>query len=308
MIMEIHSCGVTDIGCRRPSNEDQYLLSGLGRTVVADNAAQQDSHTLTTNEVALLAVADGVGGHSGGAIASKIAVESIGYFAHQHELELRHSNELWRMANLVRNSVLYADEQIRQLSQTHPTRNNMATTLTVALVKYPDLIVCHAGDSSCYVGRNNQMTKLTNDHTVAEAYRMHAGANQRRQPNPAFKHMLWNCLGGQNRKLEVETHTLKLDVGGWVILATDGLTSLVSEQEMQQQRSSAKSAREFCHHVRKLAIERGGNDNVTVVACNWNKNGALVDAQHASERTINWINTTTIGNRETTVGMDTIQN
>ncbi|MFK7767276.1 MAG: PP2C family serine/threonine-protein phosphatase [Mariniblastus sp.] len=269
MNTQLHCYGVTDIGCRRKQNEDQYLLSGLNHPIVANaNHERSDSSSLVTNQTMLMAVADGLGGRKGGAIASELAVDSLGCFAQKNETNFRKTQSK-NLQNLIRNGFETAGQTIRRLSDDHPTRNRMATTLTAALVRYPDLVVGHVGDSRCYLFRNNRLLRLTCDHTVAELYRERGELSNDEFENSPMHHVLWNCIGGDEKMFKVETSTTKLEVNDWILLCTDGLIRHVSDSDISVQIASSQSPQQLCKSLRALAIERGGNDNITIVACNW---------------------------------------
>lgn len=270
MIAQINGFGVTDIGCRRPENEDQYLLSSLIEPVIAARDLDRDSDSLVSNRLALLAVADGVGGNQGGAIASELAVEALGCFAQENELIIRHSEEAWELANLVRKGILEAEKVIDSLASSHLSKFGMGTTLTAALIRYPELVIGHVGDSRCYLFREGKLTRLTKDHTMAELYRETGELTEQQAENSPMNNVLWNCLGtAKDLRTEVETHVVNLEPDDWILLATDGLTAHVSDEEIQSELAQAECPRALGNKLKGLAIERGGKDNITIIACNW---------------------------------------
>ena len=270
MIAQINGFGLTDIGCRRPENEDQYLLSSLVKPVIAARDLDCDSDSLVSNRLALLAVADGVGGNQGGAIASELAVEALGCFAQENELVIRHSGEDWELANLVRKGILKADEVIGSIASRHWSKFGMGTTLTAALIRYPELIIGHVGDSRCYLCRQGKLAQLTTDHTIAELYRETGELTREESVTSPMSNVLWNCLGASNdMSIEVETHVATLEPNDWLLLATDGLTAHVSDEEIQAEITKAQNPRGLCDQLKRMAIDRGGKDNITIIACNW---------------------------------------
>lgn len=270
IIAEINGFGVTDIGCCRSENEDQYLMSGFVEPKMAEHDLDRDSHTLVSNRLALLAVADGVGGHQAGSTASATAVEALGRYAQENELVFRHSEAIWELANLVRNGILEADVAINALASSDLSRYGMGTTLTAALVRYPNLVVGHVGDSRCYLYRAGKLTRLTTDHTMAELYRELGELTGEEAESSPMNNVLWNCLGtNKHLSTEIETHIVDLEPDDWILLATDGLTAHVSEQEIQSEIAKAKCPRVLGNNLKCLAIDRGGKDNVTIIACKW---------------------------------------
>ena len=287
MITQLNSFGITDIGCRRAENEDQYLLSELHQPIVADPSNRTDCGSLVAEDAALLAVADGLGGHNGGAIASEIAVDTLGCFAQENEQEILHSGASWKLANLLRKGILNAASKIESLATSNANKHSMSTTLTSVLIRYPDLAVGHVGDSRCYLFRDGNLQRLTKDHTVAQLYHDKDKSNGRQSSSDSkvtaspMSHMLWNSLGGRS-STDVESHILTLKPNDWIILATDGLYRHISDSEIEESISQADCPRQLCTDLKQLALERGGKDNITVVACNWVNQNAEDEKMAAS--------------------------
>lgn len=269
MSTQLFAHAATDIGCCRDENEDQFLLSSLSRPVVAGHSEDTANHSLVAERTVVMAVADGLGGHQGGAIASELAVHSVGSYVQENEVQIRHSHSNWQLANTVRKAILSAESAIENVASNHSTRSKMATTLTVALIHYPELIIGHVGDSRCYLSRQGKLTQLTSDHTIAQAIREHGKVDSDESINPRFKNMLWNCLGGRRPTVKIETHVVELEPHDWVLLASDGLFGQLSDDIIQNEIEKARVPRHLCNSLKALALEKGGFDNITVLACNW---------------------------------------
>ena len=267
MMTQLNSFGITDVGCQRSANEDQYLLSELNQAIVANTNHKSDSDSLVTDQTILMAVADGLGGREGGGIASELAVDSLGCFAQQHELDIRRESASELLEILCR-GIESAAQTINLLSAVHSTKHLMATTLTAALIRYPDLMVAHVGDSRCYLYRNGRLKRLTHDHTVAELYSSQGQLDSQTASQSPMRHVLWNCLGGLEATFQVEKLHHRLNPNDWVLLCTDGLGRHVSDSEIEQIIGNNPSPRTVCKQLKEIAINRGGNDNLTIVACN----------------------------------------
>jgi protein phosphatase len=217
-------------------------------------------------------VADGMGGHGGGDIASQSAVDAIAnYLVHVlpcaetmlASLPSDERSSLHGVRCKLSSALLAADEAIRLKSETVAT-SDMGTTLTMAFVLDASLYVAHVGDSRCYRYRGGQLEQLTNDHTMA---------NQLAQMGDPFveeaqqlNHILWNCLGGgEDVRPCPEVFKTDLLLGDGILLCTDGLTNELSEAEIGRELAAQKTSKEICESLIQAANLRGAEDNVTAV-------------------------------------------
>jgi protein phosphatase len=139
-----------------------------------------------------------------------------------------------------------------------------ATTLTIAIALWPRAIILHAGDSRCYRWRDGVLECLTTDQTMAQAL-IAAGALQpTADAVPRLRNVLVSALGASQLEVEVVTDELRL-TDRW-LLCTDGLTRHVSDAEIAERLGGSGSAEAICQDLLALALARGGEDNVTVVA------------------------------------------
>lgn len=220
----------------------------------------------------LLIVADGMGGHGGGDVASQSAVEAIASYlvdvlpratSMLDSLPDDARTSLHGMRAKLADAMLAGDEAIRAQAKAANTPR-MGTTLTMAFLAPPLLYVAHVGDSRCYILREGQLYQLTNDHTVANQISRMRGAKSDEAQN--LHHLLWNCLGGgadvHPKPEVVRTDLLPTDS---VLLCTDGLTNELGEPEILMELGSPGSAKDVCDRLVQAANARGGRDNITVV-------------------------------------------
>jgi serine/threonine protein phosphatase PrpC len=257
--------GVTDVGLVRERNEDQFLIARLYRQMVLEQSSlpvAEERRILAGDPGQLFVVADGVGGHGGGDLASAVAVDAVadavlkstpwvfepGLVPDEPERDAQVATEL--QAALAR-----AEAQVHAVGERHQAQR-MATTLTLGLLLWPRLYVAHAGDSRCYIVRGGRLRRVTRDHTLGER----VGAE-----NGAFKHVLVNAVGGSEEKLMVEIHRVMLEPGDGVLFCTDGLTNQVADEQISAHFAQGGGAAEIAARLVEHAKSTGGRDNITVV-------------------------------------------
>jgi protein phosphatase len=235
--VKLRSCGLTDRGLCRETNEDAYLLEP---------------------EFGLFAVADGMGGHAAGEIAAQLATEALReaiFRAGAH----RDPEELLRAA------VLEANRRICDSILEHRERRGMGTTLVAALVRGDRAVIAHVGDSRAYLYRHGRLRRLTTDHSwVLEQVRLGLLTEEAAARHP-MRNIVTRALG--TRTMEgPEIHSVELEPGDLLLLCSDGLNTMLSDPEIEEiLRSSCHDPAEACRVLVASANERGGEDNTTVV-------------------------------------------
>lgn len=239
----------SDAGLVREANEDSYCVE-------VDPA---------TAAHALLAVADGMGGHAAGEVASAMAVAELVAALRAAPLDWSDPDGV-----LVRlGQAIEAAHSAILRAQSDPTQASMGTTLTTALVSGNDLLVGHVGDSRGYLVNGGRAVQLTNDHSVVgELLRGGVMTEAEAMQHPQ-RNLLTHALGAQEGcKPDLSRTTWQ--PGDVLLLCSDGLTNLVSSQELP----AMVAETDFTTVARRLvdlANARGGNDNITVVAVRWER-------------------------------------
>lgn len=232
---------LTDTGRSRPVNQD---FIGLFHS--------PDGHDF------IAIVADGMGGHQAGEIASQLAVEEIQRsFFTQRE---KHSPEqALRRVFEVANTVIFWH------AQSAPDYHGMGTTLVALVLSESAAYFAHTGDSRLYLMRENQIRQLTEDHTlVAEMLRQRLIDHQQAKIHPD-RNIITHSIGTRE-KVFVDTSDaqLPLQIGDCFLLCSDGLYDLVDETEMLHQ-ATIYPAQQACQELVQLANDRGGHDNISVI-------------------------------------------
>jgi protein phosphatase len=264
----VNSFGLTDRGQRRDSNEDCFVIAELTRTLqVHHSNLPQSQATFSCHRGHVFLVADGVGGHTSGEIASGLSIKSIEAFL---------LNTLKRFSNLqaseeqgvlrdLQNALFQADARIFEETSKHPEWKGMGTTLTMAFAVNWRLFVAHAGDSRCYLFSGNKLQQLTEDHTItAEMVRKGIITVQDQQKHP-WRHVVTNILGGTERGVRAELHSLDLHAGDVLLLCSDGLTEMVPDDRIAAILGAENVPQSACECLVGEANERGGKDNITAI-------------------------------------------
>lgn len=233
----IQSYMASDIGCVRAHNEDRLL--------VVENAQ-------------VYAVADGMGGQAAGEVASCMLVEVL-----QSDLSAGGLTEV----DLSR-SVLHANEKILASAAAHPQYQGMGTTATVLHIESGQALWAHVGDSRLYLYRQGALQQVTEDHSYVESLVREGKLTEEEARSHPQKNMLLRAVGVE-KELEVDRGSFPLQEGDILLLATDGLMNMVSDQEIEKKLSCATE--EFSEsgspakELVRQALAAGGYDNVTVI-------------------------------------------
>jgi len=236
---------LTDVGCQRANNEDSVLYW------------EPDSVEEYGRKGRLAVVADGMGGYEGGQEASRLAVETA---RQVYDSAVDHDPQ-----KALTQGLQAAHENIQRYGEEHLEFQGMGTTCTAISIVDRQLYFAHVGDSRLYLIRNGSISRLTRDHSyVGRLVESGVVRSEDAESHPQ-RHILTAALGsGREVTPDVPEHPIPLEPDDTLILCTDGLWSLVGEQELLQA-VQTNSPAESCLAMVKMALERGGPDNVTVL-------------------------------------------
>jgi protein phosphatase len=264
----VDSFGLSDRGQVRGSNEDCFVIAELTRTLqVHHSNLPQSQATFSCHRGHVFLVADGVGGNQAGEVASGLSVQSIETFL---------LNTLKRFSNLqaseeqgvlrdLQNALLQADARIFEEATKHPEWKGMGTTLTLAFAANWRLFVAHAGDSRCYLYSGKKLQQLTQDHTMTAEMVRQGIITPQAQANHPWRHVVTNILGGNERGVRAELHSLDLHGRDVLLLCSDGLTEMVPEDRIAAILDANQVPQLACECLVGEANQRGGKDNVTAI-------------------------------------------
>jgi protein phosphatase len=242
--MQLAAAARSDLGRRRPANEDTYALAP---------------------ELGLYLVADGMGGHRAGQVASGLAARA----AVATLRTLRH-HEAPSVAEKLRTCVAAANAEILASSRAKPELAGMGTTVVALLAEGERVALAHVGDSRAYLVRRGTIRRLTDDHTLVGELVRRGELSERAAGGHPQRHVLIRALGVR-RSVEPDLLELTPEPGDVFVLCSDGLTGHVEDPEIADLVTSAPDLDVACVRLVDLANRRGGDDNITVVLlrCEW---------------------------------------
>ena len=247
--MKIIASFVTDKGPVREKNEDYFCVD---------------------DSLGLFAVADGIGGHMAGEIASRMAIEVIKDFIaneekYQGDKSEDYRDDYSRESNLTAEAVRIANRAIYETSQNNSSYRGMGTTLTAALIHGDRLSIAHVGDSRAYLIRTSCIEQITDDHSlVAEQVKMGLISEEEARDS-GIKNVITRSLGNFP-DVEVDMEEISIADGDTIILCSDGITSVVSDDDILSTASSSNQPETLCKMLVRKAADAGCTDNMTVVA------------------------------------------
>jgi protein phosphatase len=235
--MILRAAASTDVGLRRRENEDRYALSP---------------------QMGLYLVADGMGGHTAGQVASELAAETALQAVRTLE------GAAASLAERLRYAVAAANRAIYSKAQQHPEYAGMGTTLVAFLADEARAALAHVGDSRAYLIRARRIRQLTDDHSiVGELLRRREISEDAAREHP-HRHVLTRALGVR-RSVEPDLVELALEPGDVFVLCSDGLTNHVEDHEIAKWVCGGEDLQEVCEQLIDLTNARGGEDNSTVL-------------------------------------------
>jgi len=240
----IERASLSDVGCHRDDNEDWHSYW------------EPESDELLLRKGRLAIVADGMGGHEGGQEASRLAVEVI----EQTYAAAINGNP----QDILVAGFRAAHQRIQQYAAAHPALVGMGTTATAVVLFPAQLLFAHVGDSRLYLVRGNTISRLTHDHSYVGRLVENGVITVEEADRHPQRHILTAALGaGPETQPEVGPTPTPLGAGDVVVLCSDGLWSLLEDEEIRQAVSQHAPA-EACRALVEMAKQRGGPDNITV--------------------------------------------
>lgn len=265
----IDIAGATHKGHVRQINEDHFLIIRFGRSL--ENLMSNLPEGVLKRDYELIGhgmfVADGMGGMAAGDVASRMAVTKLIEMIVERPdwiLSVDKEQDLKTVLQRMTRRFLRVDQSIKEQARLDMTRRGMGTTLTVAGTLGSNLLIAHVGDSRAYLLRDDKITQLTKDHTVAQAL-IDAGVNPDDPVSSSLQHLLTAALGALDAEIDPEVSRWNLSPGDQLLLCSDGLTRMVDNNSILLAAREANSAARACHNLIELALAAGGLDNVTVV-------------------------------------------
>lgn len=267
---ELDLFGITHQGKVRTENQDHYLISTVHPQVVIHDTSLKSATELPlrgTRLASVFVVADGVGGAADGSEAARLATEALMRYVSStlrsyHAAGLSSDEEL--LAAL-KAAALEAHDAVKAESDLRTDHRKMATTLTVGVVIWPWAYVVQVGDSRCYIYSGGKLNQITRDQTVGQALVDQGVMPADRLEKSPLKHVLASAIGADEALPDV-TRVSMQERGALILLCSDGLTKHVSDDEIESAVKTMTSSKQLCTDLLNLALDRGGSDNITIIA------------------------------------------
>jgi serine/threonine protein phosphatase PrpC len=280
----------THAGLVRPDNEDHFLVARLSRSLqtVMTNVPTKDLPNRADAHGYVMAVADGLGGHAAGGMASRLAIRTgLELVASASNWALRlDSQEAGRLVDRLRSYFVEIDRAFQHELGTRPDLSGMATTLTVAYTAGLQAFLVHVGDSRVYRYRSGTLEQLTRDHTVAQSLAdsgLISAEELRRHPK---RHVLTNVISGRQGEVRPDIATYSLRYGDRLLVSTDGLHDLVDDAEIAAILAAHPLAQTACDALVTAALDRGGRDNVTVIVAAYSDDNVVEKDDRSGEQAV----------------------
>jgi serine/threonine protein phosphatase PrpC len=251
-IKNIQTCAKTDIGFNRENNEDSFL--------VIDNSTELYDVELCGR---MYVLADGMGGHAGGEIASQMACEGMVDYYFKQADNHSGSNYFKEKIRHLQSTLYDVHNSIIDYSHANKEYDGMGTTLSVLLLLKNKALIGHVGDSRIYRLRRDHLEQLTEDHTFAQAF-LHKGfmTSEEASRHPT-RHVMTQAVG---RGIENIFHKVENVKGGDIfLLCSDGLYDMLSDIETKEILMENPKVSDQCDCLVARALDKGGKDNVTVI-------------------------------------------
>jgi serine/threonine protein phosphatase PrpC len=217
-------------------------------------------------DLGLFVVADGMGGHAGGEVASRLAVTAVA--EHLQRATHRPATGSSRAGDLLAAAVRHANHTVLHAARTRTEERDMGTTIACVLARGDRAAVAHVGDSRVYRYRDGQLEMLTDDHSLlAECLRSGYLTKERASAFP-YRHFVTRSLGG-DENVEADVRLIQPLPGDVMLICSDGLTGVVDEEEIAAILAEEPCLDDAVRRLVDLANEAGGPDNVTVVLVRW---------------------------------------
>lgn len=247
------------------------MLKAFGRTDIGPVRKTNEDSFVSAEDLQLFIVADGMGGHSAGEVASSLAVETIVGFIRRSEDDGEFSwpygvdSSLSFGGNRLRTAIQLANRRVFRAAEKHDEYTGMGTTVASALISGNRLAVGHAGDSRVYLLNDGTLTQLTSDDTWEASVRAAQPENNSRRPTShPMRHVLTNVLGARD---QTDVHLSERELGGgeMILLCSDGLHNVVDDVRLHDLMSSDTNPANIVPRLIETALANGARDNVTAV-------------------------------------------
>ena len=240
---------LTDVGKVRDHNEDSVII-------VKNNEGDY-----------LMAVADGMGGHSCGEVASSLVIKYLGHHFQEGFYNMSKDDAV----NFINDSVNEVNSMIFKYQQDHEESKGMGTTLVMAILTKDYLLMANIGDSSGFIIKDNKLHKITYDHTLVNLLVSAGELTEEEARNHPRKNVLMKALGANN-PIDIDIYDCDMDISG-ILLCSDGLTSMLEPEQIEKVLVSELPIEDKVIKLIRKSNNRGGNDNISIAYLDFKEKG-----------------------------------
>ncbi|MFA7554830.1 MAG: Stp1/IreP family PP2C-type Ser/Thr phosphatase [Spongiibacteraceae bacterium] len=245
--LNINQTGYTDIGQVRKENEDFFV----------------NIHSPENNFV-FTVVADGMGGHTGGAVASELAATAVsGHLKTSLSLVKSYESIFPQLQLHLESAIHHANNQLLHYKQQHRNLADMGTTLVVAVICNKHLLIANVGDSRAYLYSHNKLQQVSKDHSVVQDLIDSGALTAEMARSSNIRNQLTQAVG-INQNFTINFSPIELEGSGLILLCSDGLTEYLDLQALETELGRGLPPAQSCHRLIEAANKQGGNDNITV--------------------------------------------
>lgn len=238
--MKLTAYGKTDVGLLRSNNEDAFFLD---------------------EQLGLFIVADGMGGHAAGEIASKMAIDLL---REKLKSEVKKESTAKELLPALSDAINYANRSIAQAAAENPAWSGMGTTLTVLLIHAQQALIGHVGDSRLYRWSNEKLVQLSDDHTLINEQICRGIISNQEAEQSNLRNILLQAVG-IGEELDICQKKIPIEQGDRFLLCSDGLTNMLADEKISDILSNHSLPEMACEELIAQALSAGGKDNVTAV-------------------------------------------
>lgn len=240
----MNAWGITDKGTSRQQNQDSFCID------------------LNKDEgQAVFVVCDGMGGARAGNVASELAVK---VFSESIKSGVKTDMNLPYMTNCIRASVARANSAVFEKASSDKEFSGMGTTLVGALINHNYAVIANIGDSRAYYINPEGILRITKDHSVVEDLISRGDLTHEQARTHPSKNLITRALGTES-EVEPDVYNIKIEDDGFLLLCSDGLTNLMSDQEILYEVLHGGKPEDCCDRLINDALKKGAPDNITVV-------------------------------------------
>jgi len=276
-MMKLIICGRSDVGKKRDHNEDVFLIGNAIENISPIYTEIPIESLFIRTYGLLLAVADGMGGHNAGEVASDISLNLLT----RRMIAIRKDRlKAEEIVDMLRDSIMTAHEEILNMSNSSPEHHGMGTTIAGLYFHGENLYTFHAGDSRVYRFRNGVLFQITKDHSFVQSLIDIGQLNREDSYSHPQKNVITNSLGGGTDKCEPEvTDKYSYFDNDIFLICSDGLSDMVDEKSLENILGSAGTIVQKVDKLISYANEHGGEDNITLI---------LIEIQNSEDKETIW--------------------